>query len=173
MPKPKEKHSKSKEKHKIIPALMKLKVPIDALKPAARNARKHNDTDIEAQMLSLTEYGQCKPVVVNSKTGRLEAGHGTWEAAKRLEWTHIAVARAQHTKAQARGYGLADNRIAEISAWEPEALDLELKELKLEGFDLKLTGFGEPGEIPPDNKDINEKDLAKTQNECPKCGFKW
>jgi hypothetical protein len=29
------------------------------------------------------------------------------------------------------------------------------------------------GGIPEDNKDIDEGAMAETENECPKCGFKW
>ena len=51
-----------------------------------------------------------------------------------------------------------------------------------EGFDVEeLTGWGfDEGElqcfdidIPDDNKDIDEDAMAETENECPKCGFKW
>jgi hypothetical protein len=38
---------------------------------------------------------------------------------------------------------LADNQLAITgSGWDPELLRLELGELKLDGFDLSLTGFG-------------------------------
>jgi hypothetical protein len=46
--------------------------------------------------------------------------------------------------AQKRAYVLADNQLAITgSGWDPELLRLELGELKLGGFDLSLTGFGE------------------------------
>ena len=46
--------------------------------------------------------------------------------------------------AQKRAYVLADNQLAITgSGWDPELLRLELGELKLSGFDLSLTGFGE------------------------------
>jgi hypothetical protein len=39
---------------------------------------------------------------------------------------------------------LADNQLAITgSGWDPELLRLELGELKLGGFDLSLTGFGD------------------------------
>jgi hypothetical protein len=54
----------------------------------------------------------------------------------------------------------------------------EIEGLSNSGFDLELTGFsmddfaGESG-IPEDNKNIDEDEMAETENECPKCGFKW
>ena len=48
------------------------------------------------------------------------------------------------SEAQKRAYVLADNQLAITgSGWDPELLRLELGELKLSGFDLSLTGFGE------------------------------
>jgi hypothetical protein len=48
------------------------------------------------------------------------------------------------TEAQKRAYVLADNQLAITgSGWDPELLRLELGELKLKGFDLSLTGFGD------------------------------
>jgi hypothetical protein len=48
------------------------------------------------------------------------------------------------TEAQKRAYVLADNQLAITgSGWDPELLRLELGELKLGGFDLSLTGFGD------------------------------
>jgi len=36
-------------------------------------------------------YGQRKPVVVNRRTGIIEAGNGTLEAAVSLGWSHLAA----------------------------------------------------------------------------------
>jgi hypothetical protein len=45
--------------------------------------------------------------------------------------------------AQKRAYVIADNQLALNAGWDRELLALELGELKLGGFDLALTGFGE------------------------------
>ena len=51
---------------------------------------------------------------------------------------------------------LADNQLAITgSGWDPELLRLELGELKLDGFDLSLTGFG----------DLELKDLLADRTE--------
>ena len=48
------------------------------------------------------------------------------------------------SEAQKRAYVLADNQLAITgSGWDPELLRLELGEIKLAGFDLSLTGFGD------------------------------
>ena len=50
---------------------------------------------------------------------------------------------AHLTPAQRRAYVIADNKLALNAGWDEELLTIELAELKLEGFDLSLTGFGE------------------------------
>jgi hypothetical protein len=47
------------------------------------------------------------------------------------------------TQAQVQAYRLTDNQLALNAGWDCELLGLELGELKLGGFDLALTGFGE------------------------------
>jgi hypothetical protein len=54
----------------------------------------------------------------------------------------VMVARGW-TDAQKRAYVIADNQLALNAGWDRELLGLELGELKLGGFDLALTGFGE------------------------------
>ena len=52
---------------------------------------------------------------------------------------------------------------------ESEAVQALLDGLAAEhGVDLF-----EDGGIPEGNKGIDEQEMAETENECPKCGFKW
>jgi hypothetical protein len=66
-------------------------------------------------------------------------------AARQLGIAEIPVmVAAGWSEAQKRAYVLADNQLAITgSGWDPELLRLELGELKLSGFDLSLTGFGD------------------------------
>jgi ParB-like chromosome segregation protein Spo0J len=77
--------------------------------------------------------------------GGLIAGHARILAARQLGIAEIPVMVASGwTEAQKRAYVLADNQLAITgSGWDPELLRLELGELKLSGFDLSLTGFGD------------------------------
>jgi hypothetical protein len=78
-------------------------------------------------------------------------------AARQLGIVKIPVMVATGwTEAQKRAYVLADNQLAITgSGWDPELLRLELGELKLGGFDLSLTGFG----------DLELKDLLAERTE--------
>src|SRR4029077_9340764 len=77
--------------------------------------------------------------------GGLIAGHARILAARQLGIAEIPVmVAAGWSEAQKRAYVLADNQLAITgSGWDPELLRLELGELKLGGFDLSLTGFGD------------------------------
>lgn len=124
----------------IIPDLRPLAVPLDDVNLDAANARTGHDLDRIAA--SLHRYGQRKPIVVNRSEGnKIEAGNGTWQAAKSLGWTHIAAVFVEDDPMTAVGYGIADNRLGDLSEWDAETL-LAL----VDGLDPDLglpTGFDE------------------------------
>jgi hypothetical protein len=80
---------------------------------------------------------------VDTKAGIL-AGHGRLRAAQKLGLAKVPVLVLDHlTEIQKRAYLLADNRLAENAGWDEELLAAELETLKLEEYDLALTGFSE------------------------------
>ncbi len=115
------------------------------LKPAERNARKHSKSQVAALARSLSEFGMVSPVIIDAHN-RILAGHGRVEAAKKLGETTVPTLRVDLTDGKARLYALADNRIAEQSAWDEEARSEEFRELRIEipELDLTLSGFEHP-----------------------------
>jgi hypothetical protein len=105
-----------KEKHKIHEDLIPLKAGIDDFRPDPKNARKNHDVDGIAA--SLKEYHQRKPIVINSRTGAIEAGNGTWKAAKKLGWTHIAVLVVDEDRTAQIGFSVADNLLTDKSKFD-------------------------------------------------------
>jgi hypothetical protein len=106
-------------------------VDISTLKPDPMNARLHGERNLEAIKESLSIYGQVKPLVVRKDTRVVAAGNGTMEAAKQLGWTKLAANFVEFSDAEAMGYGLADNRTAELAKWNFEVvakLDALMKE---------------------------------------------
>lgn len=110
----------SKSAHRIVPELRSLAVAIDLLIPDPCNARLHPERNMEAIRQSLEQYGQCKPIVVRKQTMIIVAGNGTVEAAKQLGWSEVAAVVLEMTDVEAAGYGLADNRTAELAKWDFE-----------------------------------------------------
>lgn len=134
-------------------------VKVAALKPDPANARKHDKRNLEAIEKSLEKFGQRKPVVVQATDLGLVvlAGNGTVEAAKALGWTEVAATRvpSEWTWDQARAYALADNRTAELAAWDADLLSDQLLELDANGWELEDIGFQslDPTAPPPDSAD--------------------
>ena len=116
-------------------------VPVAKLVPYARNARLHSEAQVAQIAAAIQEFGWTNPVITNARGGIL-AGHGRVLAAERLGYEVVpCIRRSNLTRAQERAYVLADNRLAELAAWDPELLGLELGELRAEGFNLELAGF--------------------------------
>jgi hypothetical protein len=121
----------------IAPDLRPLAVPVASLQPAPDNARRHSlAKDLPLLMASLERFDQRKPIVAMRRyRGRKNvvlAGNGTLEAARRLGWSHVAVAWFDGTDDEAREYAVADNRTAELSEWDVG----QLAALRADGVDL-------------------------------------
>lgn len=117
--------------------------PIARLLPYAANARTHSAEQIAQIAGSIAEFGFNVPCLVDDR-GVLIAGHGRLLAAQRLGLTEVPVITLGHlTETQARAYRLADNRIALNAEWDEALLSAELEQLKDDGVDLELLGFGE------------------------------
>jgi DNA modification methylase len=117
-------------------------VPIASLKPAKRNARIHSEAQLEALTASLRQFGLITPIVID-RDNRIVAGHGRWEAAKRLAMAAVPVLRTDHLNDdQLRLYAIADNRIAEQAQWDRELLAVEFSELELALPDISLSVSG-------------------------------
>ena len=113
-------------------ALEVLRMPVGALSLDKRNARAHGPANLKAIKLSLTRFGQQKPIVV-SEEGVGYAGNGTLLAARELGWETIKVSVSALPIEELRAYALADNRTAELAEWDVDALALSLEHLVDEG----------------------------------------
>lgn len=120
----------------IAEPLRPLAVELTDLADDPRNARTHDEPNLAAIAASLKRFGLRKPLVANRRTGQVEAGHGTLAAARRLGWTHLAVVWVDDDPATATGFSLADNRTAELAAWDQAALDALLLETRQGDADL-------------------------------------
>ena len=120
--------------------------PIDRLIPYAKNSRTHSEAQKVAQVAaSMKEWGWTNPVLADEAGGVIAvAGHARILAARQLGIDEVPVMVARGwADAQKRAYVIADNQLALNAGWDRELLGLELGELKLAGFDLALSGFGE------------------------------
>lgn len=116
------------------------RAPAD-LKPYARNSRTHSKAQVETLARSISTYGFTNPILL-AEDGTIIAGHGRLQAAIALGLDQVpTITLTGLSDAQQRALVLADNRIALDAGWDIEMLQVELADLKADGFDLSLTGF--------------------------------
>ena len=116
-------------------------MPVERLVPYARNARTHSEAQVAQIAASIREFGFTNPVLIRDDLSVI-AGHGRLLAARKLGMEAVPCIRLSHlTPTQARAYVIADNRLAEQADWDLEVLAAEIEDLRLDGFDIDLTGF--------------------------------
>tara|TARA_R100000808_G_C2153219_1_gene163269 strand:- start:5344 stop:5985 length:642 start_codon:yes stop_codon:yes gene_type:complete len=108
------------------------KMQVKQLAEDPSNARQHSERNIDSIKKSLDQFGQQKPIVVD-KNNRVIAGNGTLQAASSLGWKEIAVAVTDLEADEAQAFAIADNRTAELAAWNEEELAAQIG-----SFDDKL-----------------------------------
>lgn len=159
---------------------------INDLKADSKNARKRTNQSATLIQESLQRYGAARSIVIDENDVVL-AGNGTLEGAKSAGITKvrvieatgdelIAVRRTDLSDSEKVGLALADNRTAELSAWDNEMLhrlsmDNDISPwFKKEDLSALL---GEATEkIAPEDFDELDDDIT-TEHRCPSCGYEW
>lgn len=165
--------SKSKQKEWQIEWL-----DVNSVTPYENNARKNDDT-VPYLINSIKRFGFRVPLVID-KDSVIVCGHTRLKAALEIGMEKVPCVRADDlTKAEIKAFRLADNKIAEMSGWDFEKLDIEIDELKDLDFVMDDFGFGENNNnINPDdffdeseeNKESKKKTVKCT---CPECGHEF
>ncbi|WP_374379526.1 site-specific DNA-methyltransferase [Dongia sp.] len=123
-------------------------MPVKALRPDPRNARKHSAKQIAQLGRSIEAFGFNVPILIDGNHNVI-AGHARLLACQRLGWQTVPTISLRHlSEAQIRAFMIADNRLAEIAEWDDHILATELRDLSLLDleFDLDVIGF-DMGEI--------------------------
>ena len=120
---------------------MKIKnTDINDIKPYDKNPR-NNANSIDKVADSIAEFGFRQPIVVDEAMIVL-AGHTRLLASKQLGLKKVPVHIAEGlTNAQKKAYRIMDNKSSEDSEWDQELLNLEIKDLIEDNYDLNMTGF--------------------------------
>lgn len=129
-----------------------------ALKPYENNPRV-NDYAVKKVLASIEEFGFTNPILVD-KDLVIIAGHTRREAAILAGLEKVPyIIKDDLTPEQVKAYRIADNKLAELSTWDEEALKAELFELQELDYPLEVMGFTEM-----DLKDLfEEKEDPKTK----------
>lgn len=138
-------------------SLLPMLVPIDSVEAHPRNPRKGN---LDVIGRSLGDFGQTKPIIVQSSTRWIVAGNHTKRGAlERQGWTHIAAVIAEMDEAKATSYLLVDNRSSDLGEYDTTGLIALLEESAEEGR-LAMTGYS--GDDLDDLLAENERMLRET-----------
>jgi len=104
-------------------------VDISAITPYFNNPRD-NSNAVEPVKESIQRFGFIKPLVVDTK-GIIVVGHTRYFAALRLGLSKIPVIYTDISDELVKQYRIADNKLAEKSIYDENALIEELKSLEI------------------------------------------
>lgn len=133
-------------------------VKIKEIKPYDRNAKKHDDTQINNVAESIRQFGFVQPIVIDSN-GVIVIGHCRFEAAKRLKYAEVPCIMVDDlTPEQVDALRIVDNKTNE-SPWDIDLLTEELQDLDLSIFDFEwelmeetADSYGTEFELPDGEK---------------------
>ena len=140
-------------------------ISLDEIIPYENNAKEHPDWQIAQIKNSIERFGFNDPIAVNENMGIIE-GHGRYLAAKELELKEVpCIILSGMTADEERAYIIAHNKLTMNTGFDLEVLGYELNALKVEDFDLSLTGF-EDTEIENilDKDDDFEENIKEEKN---------
>lgn len=112
-----------------------------SLTPNPKNARKHTAKQITKLAAAIEEFGFNGPIAID-ETGLILCGHARHAAALSLEREEVPCVRLTHlTPAQRTAFAIADNKLGDLSTFDPDALKAQLEEIIALDFNVELTGF--------------------------------
>lgn len=118
-------------------------LPIKELQPYLNNAKLHPEEQVAQIAASIDQFGFINPIIIDQKKVII-AGHGRYEAAKKLGLQQVPTLQAAHlTPEEVKAYRLADNQLTLNSGYNYDLLRMDLTELSSMDmeFDLEITGF--------------------------------
>lgn len=143
---------KSKKKSNLSQVVL---MDISSIRPYQKNPRD-NDEAVEAVAASIREFGFKVPIIVD-KDLVIIAGHTRLKAAELLKLKQVPVIVANDlNNEQVKAFRLVDNRVAELSGWNMEMLEEELKEI--ESINMEEFGFDIDVVSGEDISDVEEDD---------------
>jgi hypothetical protein len=122
----------------IAAQLQHLAVPLADLTLDPKNARVHDERNLDSIRGSLKRFKQRMPIVVQAQGMLVRAGNGRVQAALAEGWDCLAAVVVDEGEAEAVAFALADNRTAELATWDFGVLagHLDALQADLPDFDL-------------------------------------
>src|SRR5659263_75655 len=116
-------------------------LPLDQLRPFAKNPNKHPGRQIAALIKSMREFGFTSPILL-SQDNMVIAGHARLQAATELGLTEVPTIFIDLPYEKAVAYVIADNQLARLAEVDTELMrDLLEGVLQIPDFDIEAIGF--------------------------------
>lgn len=157
-------------------------MPLTAIQPYWRNPRVVPEEAVNALARSIEDYGYQQPIVVDSQ-GIIIIGHTRYAAVRKLRFDAVPVLVATNLDPQqVRALRVMDNRVAEFTEWDYDALADELATMDHSLRDVffpEVTFEGDAGpSLPADGEDARtggdwEHVVNEVEFVCPKCFHQW
>ena len=117
-----------------------VKVNINQLKSPEYNPRQITDEEMEKLKNSINEFGYISPIIVNKHNNHIVGGNQRYEALKQLGYTMIDVIYIDEPDInKEKALNIRLNNLS--GEWSMPKLEKVIDELKMEKFDITLTGF--------------------------------
>lgn len=161
----------------------------DTLTPAPYNPRSITEDALKRLVSLLDSHGFVDPVIARREDRLLIGGHqrvkaNAMRATPDAKIPCVFLEGVSDSRAKALNVALNNQQAA--GEFVMSDLTTILQEIDTGEFDVPaFTGFSDTDiaemmhgmdefeKIPDGNKPIDEDQMAQTENECPKCGFKW
>lgn len=141
---------------------------INSIKPYSKNAKKHDETQINNVAESIKQFGFVQPIVID-KDNIIIIGHCRYEASKKLNLDKVPCIKVEDlSNKQVKELRLLDNKLNE-SDWNLELLSEDLIDLDFDGFDVDF-GIVKPLEFEDNEEELDASGVNKKLCKCPVCG---
>jgi hypothetical protein len=115
--------------------------PTSSLRPDPENARKHSQRQLVRLKAVVAEFGFTNPLLID-EDNMVIAGHARLEIAQMLGMNTVPCLCLKHlSPSQKTALALADNKLGDMSEFDPERLAAQLAQLCSVEFNVELTGF--------------------------------
>lgn len=145
-------------------------IPISAIKPYKRNAKKHPQEQIEQIINSINAFGMNDPIGVWGEDNVIVEGHGRYLALREMgESGLVPVIHLDNlTDEQRKAYALAHNKLTMNTDFDENALSLEMNDLS-DFFDMSDFGFDAEEEEEHAPAEIVEDEAPELDDVEPCC----
>ena len=146
------------------------RVAIDSLTAVDPPVRRHPKKQLAKLSRSLARFGQVTPILV-TPGGEIIDLELVWRALKANGATHVdVVVVAGKSPEEIKALRLVLNRTALDAVWDDENLQVVLKDLLDQNFDLDLTGFDAPEIDHYLNLDLPQANVEENGSDIPPVG---